>query len=158
LQTVGFVVPCPRFVPNPSFEFAGCQTPSTCVSLGRYIMEGDWYGPRSYHGKKYETCEPNKPRRCVYRHNRGHAFILVASPKHAREIECCNGRVVGRAPAVHRQQARWVTYAYGSGLNSKHVMIEWHDRGLTLAISVYADNPKNRRLAWLLANWLTFSY
>ena len=150
----GFAVPCPRFTPNPVYDFAGCQTVADCYTPGRFVMEGEFHGPPSYRGKPWVDCR--YPGRCRPADNAGHAFIFAADAKHAREIECCRGRDAGSAGKVHSRAARWLRFASGLGINRNHIMIVWHERGVTCAVSVYGDNVTNRRLARLLANWTTF--
>jgi hypothetical protein len=154
VEAAGFAVPCPRFTPNPVFEFAGCQAVASCYTRGRFVMEGDFYGPPSYRGKPWVDC--TQPGACRTHRNAGHAFIFAADAKHVKEIECCRGRPAGSAGKVHGQAAHWLSFRRGSGLNRKHVMLVWQQHGLTCAVSVYSDNLTNRRLARFLATWTTF--
>jgi len=149
-----FAVPCPRFAPDPTSAFAACSSASICYSRGRFIMEGDFYGPPSYQGKSYRACVSQTD--CKTLHNAAHAFIFAADAKHLKEIECCGGRVVAGTSRVRGRPARWLTFAGGSGLNNDHIMVEWRERGVTCAVSVYRDTPTNRGLAELLAKWVTF--
>jgi hypothetical protein len=153
-QAARFAVPCPGLTPDPRSSFAECVTPAICYSRGRFIMEGDFFGPPYYRGKSYVSCPQQQS--CQTLHNAGHAFVFAANAKHVKEIECCGGRVVSTSVRVRGRPGRWLSFENGSGLNNHHVMLEWHENGVTCAVSVYGDNPTNRGLARIMATSVSF--
>jgi hypothetical protein len=82
-------------------------------------------------------------------------FIIAYGPKSGiwPADTLAHGNSVGTT-TVRGRPARYVAFRAGSGLNSGHVALIWHEQGATYAVTLHGDSLLNRQLDAIIADHL----
>ena len=129
-------VPCPSVVPAPPDSVVDCGGAAPCASPGRFVLEGNFFGPPGYVGSGEGA---------------GHLWFLASTAAQRHQIECSTPRDLGGRVEILGAAAHWLVCPPGSELNSGHVLLEWRLHDVVYAVSVHGVSPLNRRLALVLA-------
>jgi hypothetical protein len=139
IRTAHLVVPCPTLIPGTPTSVA-CDTATPCAQPGWFVLEGSFAGPPGYIGV-----------------TRGAGHLWIIAFTHRAGVWPADTLVGGhliRTTHVRGHAANFITFPYGSGLNSGHVVLIWHVGQTTYAVSLHGHTKVNERLDLAIANHL----
>jgi hypothetical protein len=125
-------VPCPTLVPGPPSSLS-CDTATPCAQPGWFVLEGTFAGGPGHVG--------------VPAAGGGHLWIIAFTARAGVwPADTLAGGHLVRNTHVRGHPARVVSYPFGSGLNSCHVVLIWREGRTTYAVSLHGHTKVNERL------------